>query len=52
MVCLMSDWFCVFNFSTRHLFLVLGVRAQPLWGLPQGVAVGVICPQLIFPELK
>ena len=34
------------------IFFVLGVRARPWWGLPQSVAVGVICPYLIFLELK
>ena len=43
-------WF--FLMSDSPFVFVLGVRARPWWGLPQSVAVGVICPHLIFPELK
>ena len=38
--------------SVSPLVFVLGVRARPWGSLPQSVAVGVICPHLIFPELK
>ena len=41
-----------FLMSDSPFVFVLGVRARPWWGLPQSVAVGVICPHLIFPELK
>ena len=41
-----------FLMSDSPFAFVLGVRARPWWGLPQSVAVGVICPHLIFPELK
>ena len=51
MVCLMSDLFWVSILKLAICFW-LGVRARPWWGLPESVAVGVICPHLIFPELK
>ena len=34
--------------NSPFVFFVLGVRARPWWGLPQSVAVGVVCPHLIF----
>ena len=34
--------------SDSPFVFVLGVGARPWWGLPQSVAVGVICPHLIF----
>ena len=47
-----GGWPGVFLMSDSPFVFVLGVRARPWWGLPQSVAVGVICPHLIFPELK
>ena len=51
MVCLMSDWFWVLILQVA-IFFVLGLHARLWWGLPQSVAVGVICSHLIFLELK
>ena len=42
----------VFLMSDSLFVFALGVRARPWWGLPQRVAVGVICPHLIFPQLR
>ena len=48
MMCLTSDllWFLILQ-----LTIFCGARVWPWWGLPQSVAVGVICPHLNFPEL-
>ena len=42
----------VFLMSDSLFVFVLGVRAWPCWGLPRSVAVDIICPHQIFPELK
>ena len=41
-----------FGFLILAICFVLGMHARPWWGLPQSVAVGVVCPHLMFPELK
>ena len=51
-MCLTSDWFWVLILQLAIFFVLGCVRTRPLWGLPEGVAVGIICPYLSFPELK
>ena len=41
-MCLTSDWFWVLILQLAIFFVLGRVRTRPLWGLPQGVAVGII----------